>query len=130
MFKNLLVFSFVSMFSHAQSGRAPVGFYLLPLFQPVPTYVPAPPQNHGNLIVNYIPNELGIEEFTQIFAEFGEIENIRIIFDRVTGLSKGYGFVKFRHKEDALRAIRGLNGFEVYGKRLKVSFAQGPSRTS
>lgn len=182
MFKNLLVFSFVSMFSLAQSGtvselreyrqelqnltdnpnltdntdeihqvanqiesllyRYPgitpesvwingqlYWAYKLPLGQPSITPVQAPVQNLRNLIVNYIPNELGIGELTQIFAQFGEIVEVRIIYDRFTGRSKGYGFVKFKNKEDAARAQAGLNGFEVYGKRLKVSPAQGPSRT-
>lgn len=83
-------------------------------------------KGNRNLIVNYIPNAIGDHELHRLFSPHGELESARVIHDTVTGLPKGYGFVMFRHSEDAARAMAAMNGYEVYNKRLKVSCAKGP----
>lgn len=75
------------------------------------------------LIVNYIPSNVSEEELRQIFAEFGTIDAVRIIVDRATGRPKGYGFVYYRNSADAALVIQRMNGFELYGKWLKVGYA-------
>lgn len=58
----------------------------------------------------------------QLFAPFGAITQVRVIRDFNTGKSKGYGFVNMVNYEDAYNAIMALNGYELEGKRLQVSF--------
>ena len=58
-----------------------------------------------------------------IFKQYGDILNTKIVYDHITWESKGFGFVEFKKKEDAIQAIEGLNGKELVGKKLIVSEA-------
>lgn len=58
-----------------------------------------------------------------IFKQFGEVLDTKIVYDRITWESKGFGFVEFKKAEDALKAIEALNGKELVGKKLMVSEA-------
>ena len=84
---------------------------------------PTPP-DPCNLIVNYIPTPIRDEELGDLFSPFGNIIEARVIFDRVTGAHRGFGFVKFETLDSALAAVAALNCFEIYGKRLKVAQAR------
>jgi hypothetical protein len=75
------------------------------------------------LIVNFLSHAVTETEFTQIFSQFGPISAARIIYDKHTNRSKGYGFVYFKTGEDAIKAIIDLNGMEVHSKFIKVSYA-------
>ena len=77
-----------------------------------------------HIIVNYVPSRVTDEEFRELFAQFGEVEDGRIIKDRASGAPKGYGFVTFQTPAAAERAVAAMNGFEIHEKRLKVSFAR------
>jgi len=80
--------------------------------------------NVGNLIVNYLPNEWSEIELLAMFSSFGEILSARVIRERFSRRSKGFGFVKFTTDQAAEEAIRGLNGEIACGKRIKVAFAK------
>jgi RNA recognition motif-containing protein len=58
------------------------------------------------------------------FEEHGTVEDARVITDRETGRSRGFGFVTFANSEDAQRAMEALNGAEVDGRELRVNEAQ------
>ncbi|MBK7850030.1 MAG: RNA-binding protein [Bacteroidetes bacterium] len=58
-----------------------------------------------------------------IFKQFGEVLDTKIVYDRITWESKGFGFVEYKKKEDAIKAIEALNGKELVGKKLIVSEA-------
>jgi len=62
-----------------------------------------------------------------IFDEYGEITTAKVVKDKVTRKSLGYGFVKFAKEDDAAAAIEGKNGYEIGHKKLKVSLARPPS---
>ena len=108
--------------------------------QPLQPVLPPPPPSHMrtpmfgcdtgppdpcNLIINYIPTPMTDEELRQSFAQFGPLISARVICDRETRHPKGYGFVKFEKPDDAAKAVEAMNGFQVYGKRLKVTLARG-----
>ncbi len=65
-------------------------------------------------------NEVLLES---IFKQFGEIMDTKIVYDKITWESRGFGFVEFKKKEDALKAIESLNGKELVGKKLSVEVA-------
>lgn len=70
------------------------------------------------------------EDLTTLFAEFGEVISAKIIMDRDTNRSRGFGFVEMPD-EAATAAIEGLNGRDVMGLELRVNEArprtEGPS---
>jgi RNA recognition motif-containing protein len=62
------------------------------------------------------------------FARFGEITEAKVITDRDTGRSRGFGFVTFTTEEAAQQAIAELNGTEFDGRNIKVNEAQDKPR--
>ncbi len=59
-----------------------------------------------------------------LFTQFGEVTRSRIVTDRETGRSKGFGFVEMQNAEDGYRAISQLNGKEIEGRALRVNEAK------
>lgn len=68
------------------------------------------------------------EELEQKLAEFGQVESVKIITDRDTGQSKGFGFVEMSSDAEARAAIDGLNGKDLGGRALKVNEARPQER--
>jgi cold-inducible RNA-binding protein len=62
------------------------------------------------------------------FARFGEITEAKVISDRDTGRSRGFGFVTFAEEEAAQKAIADLNGSELDGRTIKVNEAEDRPR--
>lgn len=63
----------------------------------------------------------------ELFSQYGEIIMTKVVRDKNTKKSLGYGFVKFTKEEDAVFAIEKMNGFSIGHKNLKVSVARPPS---
>ena len=59
-----------------------------------------------------------------LFADCGEVVSVKIIMDRETGRSKGFGFIEMASKNDGIKAISKLNGQEINGRSLKVNESQ------
>ncbi len=64
------------------------------------------------------------DDLKKVFEEFGEIEAVKIITDRYSGRSKGFGFVTMSNEEEARAAIDALNGKEMMGREIKVNEAR------
>ncbi len=64
------------------------------------------------------------ETLRKSFSSFGELEDARIITDRETGRSRGFGFVTFSNGDDANAAIEALDGSEMDGRQIKVNQAR------
>lgn len=75
----------------------------------------------GNL--NYSLSE---EELEKVFAEYGEVTSVKIIRDKYTDQSKGFGFIEMADDAAAQKAIDELNGSEVKGRELRVNQARPP----
>ncbi|XP_048042444.1 ELAV-like protein 2 [Megalobrama amblycephala] len=82
-----------------------------------------------NLIVNYLPQNMTPDELKSLFGSIGDIESCKIVRDKITGQSLGYGFVNYVDPQDAEKAINILNGLRLQAKTIKVSFAR-PSSAS
>jgi RNA recognition motif-containing protein len=63
------------------------------------------------------------DELASEFREFGDIQSLKIITDRETGRSRGFGFIEMAD-DDAQKAIEGLNDSEMGGRQISVSLAQ------
>uniref|UniRef100_T1JBE7 RRM domain-containing protein n=1 Tax=Strigamia maritima TaxID=126957 RepID=T1JBE7_STRMM len=86
-----------------------------------------PEDSKTNLIVNYLPQTMTQEEIRSLFSSIGEVESCKLIRDKVTGQSLGYGFVNYVRPEDAEKAINTLNGLRLQNKTIKVSYARPSS---
>lgn len=72
-----------------------------------------------------INNCSSIQQLYNTFAEHGEITFARLCTDRETNRSRGFGFVSYKTKESADKAIEALNGFELEGRTIEVKEADG-----
>jgi RNA recognition motif-containing protein len=77
----------------------------------------------GNL--NFKVNE---DDLQRVFEEHGAVDSVKIISDKYSGRSKGFGFVTMENQEEAQRAIDELNGIEFEGREMVVNEAK-PRRT-
>jgi RNA recognition motif-containing protein len=73
----------------------------------------------GNL--NYDTTE---DTLREVFAQYGEVESVRVITDRYTGRSRGFGFVEMGSEEAAEKAISELNGKPVDEREIRVDKAK------
>ncbi len=77
-----------------------------------------------NIYVGNLPYQLTEEELKEVFAEFGEVESSKIIMDKYSGRSKGFGFVEMPNDEEAKQAIENLNDTDVKGRNIRVNQAR------
>ena len=67
------------------------------------------------------------EALRDLFRCIGEVDQVKLCKNKETKLSLGYGFVKYKREEDAMKAVQQLNGRTIQNKRIKVSFARPSS---
>jgi RNA recognition motif-containing protein len=77
-----------------------------------------------NIYVGNMPREATEDDLRQAFEAYGEVSSAKIITDRFTGDSRGFGFVEMPHSDEAQSAISGLDGTELKGRTLKVNEAR------
>jgi len=83
-----------------------------------------------NLFVFHLPIEWSEAELISYFNPFGNVISSRIMCDKTTGKSKGYGFISYDNQNSAIQAVRMMNGFQVGSKRLKVQIKKGEETPS
>ena len=77
-----------------------------------------------NIYVGNLSYDTTEDTLRTLFAEYGEVEAVRVITDRYTGRSKGFGFVEIATEEAAQEAIGALNGKSVDGREIRVDKAK------
>jgi len=77
-----------------------------------------------NIFVGNLAFSTTDHDLRQLFEPFGVVDEIRVIMDRDTGRSKGFGFVEMPESAAAKSAIQGLNGKELDGRALTVNEAK------
>jgi cold-inducible RNA-binding protein len=77
-----------------------------------------------NLYVGNLPYRIDEDSLRQLFTPFGNVETSKVIKDRQTGRSKGFGFIEMTTQAEAEAAIKGLNETALDGRNLKVNFAK------
>jgi RNA recognition motif-containing protein len=79
----------------------------------------------GNkLYVGNLPYSFRDEDMQQAFAQFGTVSSAKVMMERDTGRSKGFGFVEMGSDAEAQAAIKGMNGQQVGGRGLVVNEAR------
>jgi cold-inducible RNA-binding protein len=76
------------------------------------------------IYIGGLPYQTNEEQLTQIFSPYGEISSVKVITDRETGRSKGFGFVEMADNEAAKKAIAELNEAELGGRTITVNEAR------
>ncbi|KAL3884588.1 hypothetical protein ACJMK2_024720 [Sinanodonta woodiana] len=96
---------------------------------PPPGYEGGPPGNGHELVVGRIPRQWFEDKLIPLFQDFGKIYEIRLMIDSQTGYNRNFCFVSYCKKEDAEKACRLLNKYEVRpGKTLKANISTSKTR--
>jgi RNA recognition motif-containing protein len=74
-----------------------------------------------NIYVGNLSWNLKDQDLADLFTPFGEVTSAKIVMDKFTNRSKGFGFVEMTNKEEAQAAINQLNGSEIDGRNLVVN---------
>jgi RNA recognition motif-containing protein len=82
------------------------------------------PMANAKLYVGNLSYNSTEESLAELFSQFGEVVSMRIVTDRETGRSKGFGFVEMASAEAAQQSIAQLNGKQVDGRALTVNEAR------
>jgi RNA recognition motif-containing protein len=77
-----------------------------------------------NLFVGNINKTVKDDALRALFSEFGEVTSVKILIDKSTGESKGFGFVEMPNEHQAHEAIGKLTNAEFFGRKLSVSKAR------
>jgi len=77
-----------------------------------------------NMYVSNLSFHTGEDELRKLFEEFGSVSSAKVITDRETGRSRGFGFVEMGADEEANAAIKALNNKDMEGRALSVSIAR------
>ena len=77
-----------------------------------------------NIYVGNLSREVTDEDLRQEFETFGQVESARVIKDKFSGESRGFGFVEMPSNEEAAAAISGLEERELKGKKINVNEAR------
>jgi len=76
------------------------------------------------LFVAGLPNDFDDIDLKEMFELYGEVISAKLIMDRATGKSKGFGFVEMADKMEALQTIEALHGAGIKGKKMSVQKAE------
>ncbi len=79
---------------------------------------------NNKLYVGNLAYSVRDESLQQAFSQFGTVNSAKVMMDRETGRSKGFGFVEMGSAEEAQAAINGLHGKTVEGRALVVNLAR------
>ncbi|ESR54002.1 hypothetical protein CICLE_v10019850mg [Citrus x clementina] len=82
----------------------------------------------SKLFVGGISYNMDDNSLREAFAKYGYVNEARIILDRETGRSRGFGFVTFSTVEEASSAIQALDGQDLHGRRVRVNYAADRNR--
>jgi len=77
-----------------------------------------------NIYVGNLSREVTDEDLRQAFEVFGQVTSAQIITDKISGASRGFGFVEMPAKTEGQAAITGLNGKELKGRAVNVNEAR------
>ncbi|MGM9997216.1 RNA recognition motif domain-containing protein [Campylobacter lanienae] len=77
-----------------------------------------------NIYVSNLPYRTNDEELREIFAAYGVVNRAKIVKDKATNRSRGFGFVEMENDDEARVAIDDLNGKDIGGRAIKVNEAK------
>lgn len=78
----------------------------------------------ARLFIGNLPYQMGSSELGQLFAQAGSVVSADVVTDRMTGRSRGFGFVEMSTDEETQKAIETLNGYDIEGRKIIVNQAR------
>ena len=81
-----------------------------------------------NIHIGNLAREVSDEDLREAFAAFGQVTSARVVLDRYSGQSRGYGLVEMPSRDEAMTAIAALNGRLLKGRIIMANEAQTQSR--
>jgi RNA recognition motif-containing protein len=85
--------------------------------------------SNNKLYVGNLPYTIDDDSLRHNFAEYGNVQSAKVMMDRDTGRSKGFGFVEMANDQEAEAAIAGLNGMSVGGRSIVVNVSRPKEST-
>ncbi|MDE0349817.1 MAG: RNA-binding protein [Gammaproteobacteria bacterium] len=76
------------------------------------------------IYIGNMPYGITSEDLSELFGEYGHVQDATVIMDRETGRSKGFGFVEMPNNGEADRAIKELNSTQLQGRMITVNQAR------
>ena len=76
------------------------------------------------LYVGNLPYKINDQSLAELFSKYGNVLSATVIVDKMSGRSKGFGFVELEDDKQAQNAIKELNGLDMEGRKLNVSVAR------
>lgn len=76
-----------------------------------------------NIFIANLDFSITSDDLKATFSQFGEVTYAHVVYDNKTKKSRGYGYVEMLNKEEAINAIKALNGLDVNGRELDVKLA-------
>ncbi len=86
--------------------------------------------SNNKLYVGGLPYTVTDDKLQEIFSPHGTVESARVITDRMTGRSRGFGFVEMSSQSEAEEATKNLNGTDLEGRSLTVNEAKAQQERS
>ncbi|CAG8955953.1 hypothetical protein HYALB_00001820 [Hymenoscyphus albidus] len=86
--------------------------------------------NHFHIFVGDLSNEVNDEVLLQAFSAFGSVSEARVMWDMKTGRSRGYGFVAFRERQDAEKALSSMDGEWLGSRAIRCNWANQKGQPS
>ena len=83
-------------------------------------------QNPKKLYIGNLPYSVTEDQLRDLFSQFGEIVDLKLITDKMSGRSRGIAFVEYTSDEDANKAIEATNNTELDGRAIVVNVARPP----
>ena len=77
-----------------------------------------------NIFVGNLSYQTTQEDLQSVFSQYGAVERVNIVTDRMTGQARGFAFVEMTNREEAETAISVLNGSDLHGRTLNVNEAR------
>ncbi|KAH7675743.1 RNA recognition motif domain-containing protein [Dioscorea alata] len=96
---------------------------------PPPAEAPPKAEPNTNLFVSGLSKRTTSEGLREAFAKFGEVISVRVVTDRASGYSKGFGFVRYATLEDAAKGIEGMDGKFLDGWVIFAEYARSRPTT-
>ena len=81
------------------------------------------------ILVRNLPRQTTEAELLDLFKPYGHVQSCTVVMDKVTKISKGFGFVEMPRAGEAKVAIKSLNAREIGGRKIRVKKAEQGSKT-